>query len=313
MSASADERPLWTPSAADLERANLTRFIAQVRAIGDGAESVADFPTLYDWSIKNPELFWSEVRRFSGIVAGPPDPAIACERVLIGRNRVAPPDPELGPVWFVGTTLNFAENLLRHDDDREAIVAWNEHGPLRRLTWNELRGEVARVAAALRRLGVKPGDRVTGFMPNIPETVIAMLGATAVGAIWSSCSPDFGAAGVLDRFGQIQPRVLFCAESYLYSGREIDCLERVREITEKIPEIERVIVVPYLGEPSDLSGIRGATTWSDFVGGSSAGEAVTFEHLPFDHPLYIMYSSGTTGLPKCMVHGAGGTLIQHLK
>ncbi|HEY6828057.1 MAG TPA: acetoacetate--CoA ligase [Gemmatimonadaceae bacterium] len=315
MSASTSSRnaPLWTPTPADLERANLTRFIAQVRALGEGTESVTDFASLHEWSIKNPELFWSEVRRFSGIVAGPPDPSIACERVLIGRNRVAPPDPELGPNWFVGTTLNFAENLLRYDADREAIVAWNEHGPRRRLTFHDLRGEVARVAAALRGMGIKPGDRVTGFMPNIPETVIAMLAATSIGAIWSSCSPDFGAAGVLDRFGQIQPRVLFCAESYLYSGREIDCLERVREITRKIPEIERVVVVPYLNESPDVSGIRGAQTWNDFIGESAAARAPAFEHLPFNHPLYIMYSSGTTGLPKCMVHGAGGTLIQHLK
>jgi len=312
------EAPLWTPSPADIERANLTRFIAQVRALGEGAESIVDFQTLHDWSIRNPELFWSEVRRFSGILAGPPDPAIACERVLIGRTRVAPPDPRLGPSWFVGTTLNFAENLLRYDDDREAIVSWNERGPLRRLTFHELRGEVARVASALRRVGVKPGDRVTGFMPNIPETVIAMLGATSIGAIWSSCSPDFGAAGVLDRFGQIQPRVLFCAESYLYSGREIDCLDRVREITTRIPEIEHVVIVPYLNEPDDLSAIRGATTWTDFLADSSPAAdrpspTAHFEHLPFDHPLYIMYSSGTTGLPKCMIHGAGGTLIQHLK
>ncbi len=312
-STSAQAAPLWTPTPPDLERANLTRFIAQVRALGEGTESVADFASLYDWSIRNPERFWSEVRRFSGIVAGPSDPAIACERVLVGRNRVAPPDPELGPRWFVGTTLNFAENLLRYDDDREAIVAWNEHGPRRRLTFRELRSEVARVASALRRMGIKPGDRVTGFMPNLPETVIAMLGATSLGAIWSSCSPDFGAAGVLDRFGQIQPRVLFCAESYLYAGREIDCLDRIREITRQIPEIERVIVVPYLNELPDLSGIRGAMTWDEFMGDAPAAQELTFAHLPFDHPLYIMYSSGTTGLPKCMVHGAGGTLIQHLK
>jgi acetoacetyl-CoA synthetase len=306
--------PMWTPSPERIARANLTRFIAQVRALGeDGrAESVHDFESLYEWSIRNVELFWLEVRRFGGIVAGPPEPGIACERVLVGRDRLAPPDPVLGPNWFVGTTLNFAENLLRYRDDREAIVAWNEHGAQKRLTYAELFGEVARVAAGLRALGVKAGDRVAGFMPNIPETVVAMLAATSIGAIWSSCSPDFGVAGVLDRFGQIRPRVLFCADAYVYSGREIDCLERAREIVDRIPEIEHVVVVPYIHDSPAVGGIRGAITWAD-VRARLEPRSIAFEHLPFNYPLYVMYSSGTTGLPKCMVHGAGGTLIQHLK
>jgi acetoacetyl-CoA synthetase len=239
------------------------------------------------------------------------DPALACERPLVGRDRVAPPDPLLGPRWFVGSRLNFAENLLRYRDDHEALVAWNERGFQRRMSYAELHDQVARVAAGLRDAGVRRGDRVAGFMPNIPETVIAMLAATSIGAIWSSCSPDFGVGGVLDRFGQVQPRVLFCAESYLYGGREIDCLERVREIAARIPEIERVVVVPYLHGRPDLSGIRGAVAWSDFA--SDGNSALAFEHVDFDAPLYVMYSSGTTGLPKCMVHGVGGTLIQHLK
>jgi acetoacetyl-CoA synthetase len=306
--------PMWSPSPERIARANLTRFIAQVRALGaDGrAESVHDFESLYEWSIRNVELFWLEVRRFGGIVAGPLDPGIACERVLVGRDRVAPPDPVLGPNWFVGTTLNFAENLLRYRDGREAIVAWNERGPAKRLTFAELFDEVARVASGLRGLGVKAGDRVAGFMPNIPETVIAMLAATSIGAIWSSCSPDFGVAGVFDRFGQIRPRVLFCADAYVYSGREIDCLDRAREIAERIPEIERVVVMPYVNDAPATGSIRGAMLW-DELRSRDESPPLAFEHLPFNHPLYVMYSSGTTGLPKCMVHGAGGTLIQHLK
>jgi acetoacetyl-CoA synthetase len=307
------QQPLWTPTPEQIARANLTHFIAQVRTLDDSAAAIDDFDSLYEWSIRNLELFWSEVRRFGGILTGAQDPAVACERVLIGRDRVAPPDPELGPKWFVGTRLNFAENLLRYRDDQEAIAFWNELGAQRRLTYRQLFEEVTRVAAALRAAGIGVGDRVAAFMPNIPETVIAMLATTSIGAVWSSCSPDFGVSGVLDRFGQIQPRVLFVADGYRYAGREIDCIDRVREIAKQIPEIERVVVVPYRQVDADLSAVRGAVRWEDFVAAAPRDAMLTFEHLPFDHPLYIMYSSGTTGLPKCMVHGAGGTLIQHLK
>lgn len=305
--------PIWSPTPAQVERANLTRFIAQVRALGGSAAAVRDYDSLYAWSIANLELFWIEVRRFCGLVTGPGDPAVVCERPLVGRTRMAPPDPELGPRWFVGTRLNFAENLLRYADDREAIVFWSERGAERRLTYRELTAEVARVARGLRRAGVGVGDRVAGFLPNLPETVIAMLATTSLGAIWSSCSPDFGVNGVLDRFGQIQPKVLFCADGYRYSGREIDCLERVREIAAKIPEIGRVVVVPYLAAEPALSAIRDAVSWADFAPDADRSAPIEYAHLPFDHPVYIMYSSGTTGLPKCMVHGAGGTLLQHLK
>ncbi len=306
------EQPLWEPSAERVAHANLTRFIAQVRAGAARDESVSDFQSLYDWSIRDLEGFWQEVWRFFGITTSAGGPDVSRDRVLVGRDRVAPPDPVLGPKWFVDAKLNFAENLLRYRDDRDAIVAWNERGAQRRLSYAELHAEVGRVAAALRASGVVAGDRVAAFMPNVPETVIAMLATTSIGAIWSSCSPDFGTSGVLDRFGQIQPRVLFCADAYLYSGREIDCLARVAEIAERSPEIERVVVLPYVNATPDLSSIRGAVRWDEFVRNDPTS-ALAFEQLPFDHPVYIMYSSGTTGLPKCMVHGAGGTLIQHLK
>ena len=217
----------------------------------------------------------------------------------------------LGPRWFLGSQLNFAENLLRFADDRPALVFWNERGRQRGLTYAELGAEVRAMAAALRAHGIGPGDRVAGFLPNLPEAVIAMLATASLGAIWSSCSPDFGVNGVVDRFGQIRPRVLFCADGYRYAGKQIDSLARVREVCQRIPDIERVVVVPYLSERPALDGVRDSVLWKEWADGRSARPP--FRRFPFDHPLYIMYSSGTTGLPKCMVHGAGGTLLQHLK
>jgi acetoacetyl-CoA synthetase len=320
------EPPLWTPDPERVKRANLTAFISHIQQQKPtGSEAVRDYASLYRWSIDHPDAFWPEVWRFCGVVAEDRPGRPPWDEVAVGLNRMAPPDPELGPRWFSGARLNFAENLLRHDDDRPAVVFWNEQGRQRVLSFAELGQHVGRVAGALRDHGIVAGDRVAGFLPNMPEAVIAMLATASLGAIWSSCSPDFGVNGVIDRFGQIQPRVLFCADGYRYAGKEIDSLARVREIRDRIPQIERVVVVPYLSSSPDTAQIPDAVLWDDWLASLPADPSVDSsgqaplprlearERFDFDHPLYILYSSGTTGLPKCMVHGAGGTLLQHLK
>jgi acetoacetyl-CoA synthetase len=217
-----------------------------------------------------------------------------------------------GAHWFSGAHLNFAENLLRHRDGQTALIFKGEGQSSVRITYAQLYDEVARIAKSLRAMGIKPGDRVVGFLPNMPHAIIAMLAATSIGAIWSSCSPDFGIKGVLDRFGQIQPRVIFTADGYFFKGKKVDSLERMASILKELRSIERVVVVPYTESAPDIRGLPNAVHWADFRATEDSLQ-IQFEQLPFEHPLYIMYSSGTTGLPKCMVQSAGGILVHHLK
>lgn len=292
-------RLLWEPSQEQIQNANMTRFMDFVNQKFN--RSFTAYDELYQWSVTDIPGFWSAVWEFGGVIASSP-----YEQVVNGLEDM------LGTRWFDGARLNFAQNLLRFRDGRTALIFRSEAGHTARITYAELYHQVARLAGALRKLGVQPGDRVAGFMPNMIETVAAMLATTSIGAIWSSCSPDFGIKGVLDRFGQIAPRVLFTADGYFYGGKKHDSIGRIAGFLKDIPSIQRVVVIPYTEARPDLSALPNAVYYQDFLSPETVRE-IEFEQLPFQHPVYIMYSSGTTGIPKCIVHGAGGTLIQHLK
>ena len=290
-------KPLWTPGTLRVQQANLTRFIKLIQSKRD--PDVVDYPSLYGFSIDSPKAFWRSIWEFGGVIGDS------------GSRTVENFDQMPGAGWFPDARINFAENLLRYRDQREALVFRSETGLQSTMTYAQLYVKVAAIAASLRAMGVEPGDRVAAYMPNLPETIIAMLAATSIGAIWSSCSPDFGISGVVDRLGQISPKVLFCAAAYTYNGKQHDCLEKVKEIQQQISSIEKIVVTPYVAEKPDLSGLKNAQLWSSFE--DTSATEIEFTRLPFDHPVYILYSSGTTGVPKCITHGAGGTLLQHLK
>jgi acetoacetyl-CoA synthetase len=293
------EKPLWQPSPARAASANLTAFRKLARERWNVPGS--DYDDLHQWSVSRPEQFWQTVWAFCEVIGdmgeGP---------FLVDGGKMP------GARWFPNAKLNFAENLLRRRDRSPGIVFWSEDRLKSTVTYAELYSEVSRLAQALKAMGVKPGDRVAGYMPNVPGTVIAMLAATSIGAVWSSCSPDFGVQGVLDRFGQIEPKILFAADGYFYNGKTIDILPRLGQIMEGIPSVQKLVIVPYTQPRPKLSGLPRAVNVHDVMAPFRAHE-IEFTRFPFDHPLFIMYSSGTTGVPKCIVHGAGGTLIQHLK
>ncbi|MGB6010205.1 MAG: acetoacetate--CoA ligase [Desulfobacterales bacterium] len=290
---------LWTPSEERIKNTNLYRFMKIINETYE--QNFSEYEPLYQWSIENIPDFWACLWEFAKIKSSTPYDQVVDD---VGKMP--------GSKWFSGARLNFAENLLRYKDDHTALIFKGEDRVDRRMTYAELYNEVASVARSLKQAGVRTGDRVVGFMPNMPETVIAMLAATSMGATWSSCSPDFGIKGVLDRFGQIKPKVLFTADGYFFKGKRLDSLERISSILKELPSVEKVVVVPFTVKDPDIGTVLHAVLYNDFKSPES-GLAIEFEQLPFDHPLYIMYSSGTTGLPKCMVQSAGGILVHHLK
>jgi len=287
---------LWQPSAEQIDNSHMRRFQQQLES--NLNLSFGDYEQLHRWSIDSPEQFWEQLWHYTDIRSSQPYTS-----VLKHGDRFP------GAQWFEGAKLNFAENLLRNRSDKTAIVARLENGARRTLSYRELYTQVAQLAAALRSAGVAAGDRVAGFMPNVPETIVAMLATSSIGAIWSSCSPDFGINGVMDRFGQIEPKVLFACDGYYYNGKTIDSTQRIGQICAKIDSIEQLVLVKVTEAVTD---IPQAMDYGDFLVKENTPK-LQFEQLPFDHPLYIMYSSGTTGAPKCIVHGAGGTLLQQLK
>jgi len=294
----APER-LWEPSAELVENSRLREFMAWLATERD--REIATYEELWRWSVEDLEGFWSAIWDFFGVRADG-----RAERAL--GSRAMP-----GAEWFAGTSLNYAEHVFAGKDAAEtAIVHASELRELGELSWGSLRVQVAAAAAGLRALGVERGDRVVAYMPNVPETIVAFLATASIGAIWSSCSPDFGPASVIDRFAQIEPKVLFAVDGYRYGGKDFDRRETLVQLQEAMPSLERTVVLPYLDPEPDLGGLRDATPWAELLA-SGEGAELSFARVPFDHPLWVLYSSGTTGLPKAIVQSQGGILLEHLK
>jgi acetoacetyl-CoA synthetase len=290
---------LWQPSERAIEEAQITQFARQI--VRKRRLELNSYPEFYRWTVDNPEEFWSDVWDFCGVIASRRGGS-----VLVDGAKMP------GAHWFPEARLNFAENLMRRGDRGDAFVLWDERGFQRRVSFADLYSDVSRAVQALQALGLRAGDRAAAFIPNIPEAGMLALAALSQGIVWSSCSPDFGVDGVVERFGQIEPKVLFCADGYRYHGQEHDTLERVREIVERLPTVRKAVVVPCLDEHVDVSDVPKAVRLDEWLRRYTAG-AIAFAQLPFDHPVYILFTSGTTGKPKCIVHGAGGALLQNLK
>ncbi len=296
------KQPIWTPSRERAEASHLHGFLQRMKAKHDFPGQ--DYQALHRWSVERLEDFWGEVWRDAEVIAGAQPTAILAERAM-PADRTLPRE-----VWFPGARFNFAEHLLRRRDDHPAIIAEAEEKPRQVVSFKELYALVARCQAGLKKLGVGEGDRVAALLPNTVEPVVAMLATAALGALWSSTSPDFGFQGVMDRFGQIAPKVLFCTDGYRYNGKAHQTLDKAARIAREIPSIEQVVMVPFLGQGGPLP--PGSIQWEGLLGDQSAAPAqVEFGQYPFDQPLIVAYSSGTTGAPKCILHGAGGALVKH--
>jgi acetoacetyl-CoA synthetase len=290
---------LWQPSERAIEEAQVTQLARQV--IRKHRLDLNSYPDFHRWTVENPELFWSEVWDGCGVIAS-----------RKGSTVLAEGDKMPGARWFPEARLNFAENLLRRGDRGDALVFWDESGVKRRLSYSDLTSEVSRAAQALQAIGLRAGDRASAFIPNLAETSMLALAALSQGIVWSSCSPDFGVDGVLERFSQIEPKVLFCADGYRYNGHTHDSLGRVREIAERLPTLRKVVVVPYLDPDVDVSDVPKAVRLDEWLRRYQPGD-IAYAQLPFNHPVFVLFTSGTTGKPKCIVHGAGGSLLQSLK
>lgn len=289
---------LWEPSQKIIDCANLTRFRRYVNE--KRHLDLKTYDQLYAWSVAHFTDFWETFWDFSGI-----------KSLTEGEIKYISAPKFQDCKFFPYAKLNYADNLLSHQGQDPAIIFWGEDKVKKQISWNEMRNQVQIVQSSLKNCDVKKGDRIAAFLPNLPETLISMLATTSLGAIWSSCSPDFGVPATVDRFQQIDPKILFVVDGYWYNGKQISCLEKVTEIVKALPSVEKVVVIPYLGLTYRFDDPR-VISWTEFCQGSSKSD-LTFEYVEFDHPLFIMFSSGTTGKPKCIVHGHGGTLIQHMK